>query len=130
VVSAYSPCDCVELRLLTTGRSVLPVGRRFNAVRSPCPRASAKLHSVAMTAKNQSPDTSSPPSKSKPSHDAGEGAALRKRSRSRGARRLSVDIEKSSELETAEDEDAGLRDEGGYKGRQVRLSIHLSTTPC
>lgn len=28
-------------------------------------------------------------------------------------------MEKSSELETAEDEDAGLRDEGGYKGRRV-----------
>ncbi|KAF2627175.1 potassium transporter [Macroventuria anomochaeta] len=72
-----------------------------------------------MTAANETSDTSSRPSKSKPSIDAGEGAALRKRSRSRGIRRTSIDIEKSLELETAEDEDAGLRDEGGYKGRQA-----------
>jgi KUP system potassium uptake protein len=72
-----------------------------------------------MTATNQSSDASSRSTKAKSSHDAGEGAALRKRSRSRGASRSSIDIEKSVELETAEDEDAGLRDEGGYKGRRA-----------
>ncbi|KAJ4340769.1 hypothetical protein N0V95_007411 [Ascochyta clinopodiicola] len=72
-----------------------------------------------MTATNETSDTSNRPSKSKLSHDAGEGSALRKRSRSRGPKRSSSDIEKSIELETAEDEDAGLRDEGGYKGRRA-----------
>ncbi|KAF3003716.1 hypothetical protein E8E13_009160 [Curvularia kusanoi] len=72
-----------------------------------------------MTAANDLPDSLSQPSKSKASVDAGEGAALRKRSRSRGARRSSLDIEKSIELEAAEDEDPQLREEVGYKGRQA-----------
>lgn len=80
-----------------------------------------------MTATNETSETSARPSKSKGSHDAGEGAALRKRSRSRGARRTSSDIEKSVELEAAEDEDAGLRDEGGYKGRQVCSCFRVNT---
>lgn len=72
-----------------------------------------------MTTANETSDTSARPAKAKPSVDAGEGAALRKRSRSRGARRPSVDLEKSIEFEAAEDEDPQLREEGGYKGRQV-----------
>ncbi|KAJ4410771.1 hypothetical protein N0V91_001699 [Didymella pomorum] len=75
-----------------------------------------------MTTANEASDTSSRPSKSKPSIDAGEGAALRKRSRSRGPKRTSstdIDIEKSIELEPPEDEDPQLRDPGGYKGRQA-----------
>lgn len=72
-----------------------------------------------MTTANETSDTSSRPSKAKSSVDAGEGAALRKRSRSRGPRRPSVDIEKSIDIEAAEDEDPQLRELGGYKGRQV-----------
>lgn len=85
---------------------------------------------MAMTATNETADTSSQPSKSKFSHDAEEGAALRKRSKSRDAKRTSLDVEKSVELETVEDEDAGLRDEGGYKGRQVCFFRGLDTNPC
>lgn len=72
-----------------------------------------------MTTANEASDTSSRPSKAKLSNDAGEGAALRKRSRSRGGRRTSIDIEKSIDLEAAEDEDPQLREAGGYKGRQA-----------
>ena len=78
---------------------------------------------MAMTTTNETSDTSSRLSKSKLSQDAGEGAALRKRSRSRGPKRTSIDLEKSIDLEAAEDEDAGLRDEGGYKGRRVCSSV-------
>ncbi|KAJ8118539.1 hypothetical protein OPT61_g519 [Boeremia exigua] len=89
------------------------------ALEGPTTRAPAGSRPVAMTAANETSQTSSRPSKAKPSVDAGEGAALRKRSRSRGARRPSIDVEKSLELEAAEDEDPQLREEGGYKGRQA-----------
>lgn len=72
-----------------------------------------------MTATNDVSDSLSRPSKSKVTVDAGEGAALRKRSRSRAAKESSLDIEKPIEFETPEDEDPQLREEGGYKGRQV-----------
>lgn len=78
---------------------------------------------MAIITTNETSDTSPGLIKSKLSQDAGEGAALRKRSRSRGARRTSIDFEKSIDLETAEDEDAGLRDEGGYKGRRACSSV-------
>ncbi|PVI03491.1 potassium transporter [Periconia macrospinosa] len=57
----------------------------------------------------------------KRSHDAqgiGGVVPLRSRSRSRGGR-SSVEIFKSGEIETAEDEDAGLRSERDYKRKQT-----------
>jgi KUP system potassium uptake protein len=72
-----------------------------------------------MEASNPPSEPSHRLSKLKHAHEAGEGAALRRRSRSRGAKSPS-DMEKLSDFEHPEDEDAGLRDEGGYKGRRVR----------
>jgi hypothetical protein len=48
----------------------------------------------------------------------GIGGVVPLRQRSH-ARRASVDVSKDAELEDAEDEDAGLRDERDYKKRQV-----------
>ena len=59
--------------------------------------------------------------KPKRSHDdltIGGVVPLRARSRSRG-RKSSFEIFKSGEVEDAEDEDAGLRNEGDYKHKQV-----------
>ena len=83
--------------------------------------ASISNASDPSNASDAAPEPSNRLSKLKQAHEAGEGAALRRRSRSRGAKTPS-DIEKLSDFEHPEDEDAGLRDEGGYKGRRVRHS--------
>lgn len=51
---------------------------------------------------------------------------LRPRSRSRG-RQGSIDIHKIGEVEYAEDEDAGLRDERDFKRRQVGQACGLES---
>ncbi|KAH7384685.1 potassium transporter-domain-containing protein [Pyrenochaeta sp. MPI-SDFR-AT-0127] len=58
------------------------------------------------------------PTKSCSSHEIGGVVPLRQRSRS-GRQTDSIDIYKANELENAEDEDAGLRDEADYKKKQV-----------
>ena len=52
-------------------------------------------------------------------HDIGGVVPIRTRSRSVG-RKSSFEIYKEGALESAEDEDAGLRNENDYKRRQVR----------
>lgn len=48
------------------------------------------------------------------------GGVVRLRSRTQSIGRKSIDYSKSGEYEDAEDEDAGLRNEGDYKRSQVR----------
>jgi KUP system potassium uptake protein len=52
------------------------------------------------------------------SHSIGGVTSLRSRSKSRG-KRGSIDLSKIKEVEDAEDEDAGLRDERDFKRSQV-----------
>jgi KUP system potassium uptake protein len=56
--------------------------------------------------------------------DIGGVVPLRGRSKSRG-RRSSFEIYKAGEEVDAEDEDAGLRNEGDYKRKQVKKMPHL-----
>ena len=90
-----------------------------NRCSQPPAQGTSRSRPFEMTATNDASDSLSRPSKAKVTVDAGEGAALRKRSRSRAARESSLDIEKPLEFEPPEDEDPQLREEGGYKGRQV-----------
>jgi len=64
-------------------------------------------------------DTPRPKRSSNDDLGIGGVVPLRMRSRSRG-RKSSFEIYKESELESVEDEDAGLRNENDYKRRQVR----------
>lgn len=63
-------------------------------------------------------DTPIRPTKSNESRSVGGVYPIRSRSRSRGRSKSSFELQKI-EIEDAEDEDAGLRNEGDYKRKQV-----------
>lgn len=64
----------------------------------------------------------SPPKRQFKDQDVGGVVPLRVRSHSRG-RKSSFEIFKEGAVESAEDEDAGLRNENDYKRRQVRSAL-------